>query len=95
MLKKSLRWLAFSVAVLFLIDRGLPLLDPWRSTDDQWMAVFIVVGSSAFALLIAATALVKALLTFVLWRLGSGDIERGGRILDARMAARNARKRAT
>jgi hypothetical protein len=93
MLRKSLRWLALLVAVLFLIDKALPLLDPWRATDDQWFAVFDVVAFGGLALLVAATALMRTLFTLVLRRLGSGDVETGRKILDARMAARAARRK--
>jgi hypothetical protein len=89
MFKKSLRWIFFAIAVLFLVDKALPLLEPWRGTDDQWFAAFVVVGFSVLAL---ASALMNAALTFLLWRLGSGDVERGRQILDARMAQRKIRR---
>jgi hypothetical protein len=92
MLKKSLRWLAFSIAVLFLVDEALPLLDPWHGTQDQWLAAFIVVGFSLLALLVVASALMEKALIFGLRRLGSGDIERGRQILDARIAQRKIRR---
>jgi len=95
MVKRSLRWLGLVVLVLFLVDESLPLLNPWRGTLQQWFAVCIVLVFSLLVLITLVNALLKVVLTFAFWRVGSGDIERGRRILDARVAARAARRKAT
>ena len=93
MLKQSFIWAASVVLFLFLVDESLPLLEPWRGTSHQWMAVALVTVWSLAALLTVLNALMKGALLIAFWRVGSGDVEKGRRILDARIAARAARRK--
>jgi len=95
MLKRTLRWAISVVLFLFLADEALPLLEPWRGTSHQWFAVCIVTVWSLAVILAVLNTLMKGALTFAFWRVGSGDIEKGRRILDARIAARAARRKTT
>jgi len=93
MLKQSFRWIISIVLLLFLVDESLPLLEPWRGTFQQWFAACIVSVYSLAALLTVLNAVMRAVLTVAAWRVGSGDIEKGRRILESRVAARAPRSK--
>jgi hypothetical protein len=95
MLRQSLRWTASIVLLLFLADESLPLLEPWRGTFHQWFAAYVVAVYALAAVLTVLNAMLKGALTIAFWRVGSGDVEKGRRILDARVAARAAQRKST
>jgi len=90
MVGKALRWLLLAFAILFMADEALPILEPWRGNQAQWLAVLATAVIATFAVALLLTAIN----TFMFWRLGGGDIKRGKGILEARKARRRSRGKA-